>query len=120
MGERLHRKLNSKLGDELLNGEIFYTSKEAKIVIEGWRKHYNTIRSHSSLGYVPPPEVALSPAAQTRPPPPATRRYPDVGCWLGDKLRERAALTILIIGRYARRLFVLREHRAPSIYDRAE
>jgi transposase InsO family protein len=45
---------NSKLRDERLNGEIFYTLKEAKIVIEGWRKHYKTIRLHSSLGYVPP------------------------------------------------------------------
>ena len=37
---------NSKLRDELLNGEIFYTLKEAKIVIEAWRRHYNTIRPH--------------------------------------------------------------------------
>jgi putative transposase len=64
---------NSKLRDELLNGEIFYTLKEARIVIEGWRRHYNTIRPHSSLGYVPPaPEVVLWPAAPTRPAPPAT------------------------------------------------
>ena len=42
---------NSKLRDELLNGEIFYTLKEAKIVIEGWRRHYNTIRPHSTLRY---------------------------------------------------------------------
>lgn len=39
----------SKLRDELLNGEIFYTLKEAKIVIENWRCHYNTVRPHSSL-----------------------------------------------------------------------
>jgi transposase InsO family protein len=64
---------NSKLRDERLNGEIFYTLKEAKIVIEGWRKHYNTIRPHSWLGYIPPaPDVALRPAAQSRPAPPAT------------------------------------------------
>ena len=42
---------NGKLRDELLNGEIFYTLKEAKIVIESWRRHYNTVRPHSSLGY---------------------------------------------------------------------
>ncbi len=41
---------NSKLRDELLNGEIFYTSKEAQIITENWRQHYNTIRPHSSLG----------------------------------------------------------------------
>ena len=64
---------NSKLRDELLNGEIFYTLKEARIVIKGWRKHYNTIRPHSSLGYVPPaPGLVLWPAAPTRPAPPAT------------------------------------------------
>jgi putative transposase len=64
---------NSKLRDELLNGEIFYTLKEAQIVIESWRWHYNTIRPHSSLNYKPPaPEMVLWPAAQPRPAPPAT------------------------------------------------
>jgi transposase InsO family protein len=37
--------------DELLNGEIFYSLKEAKILIEQWRQHYNTVRQHSSLDY---------------------------------------------------------------------
>lgn len=64
---------NSKLRDELLNGEIFYTLKEAQIVIEGWRKHYNTQRPHSSLGYKPPaPEAIMWPAAQPGPASPAT------------------------------------------------
>jgi len=45
---------NGKLRDECLNGEIFYSLKEARVVIEGWRKHYNTVRPHSSLGYRPP------------------------------------------------------------------
>ena len=51
--------------DELLNGEIFYTLKEAEVLIEGWRKQYNRVRPHSSLGYRPPaPEaVLLQPAA---------------------------------------------------------
>jgi transposase InsO family protein len=63
---------NSKLRDELLKGEIFYTLKEAQIVIESWRQHYNTIRPHSSLGYKPPaPEAVLWPAAQPQPAPPA-------------------------------------------------
>ncbi|GJE35434.1 IS3 family transposase ISMex5 [Methylobacterium oxalidis] len=49
---------NARLRDELLNGEIFYTLKEAQVVIESWRCHYNTIRPHASLGYRPPaPEV---------------------------------------------------------------
>ncbi len=45
---------NSKLRDELLNGEVFYSLAEARIVIESWRQHYNTQRPHSSLGYRPP------------------------------------------------------------------
>ena len=45
---------NGKLRDELLNGEIFYTLREAKVLIERWRRHYNTIRPHGSLGYRPP------------------------------------------------------------------
>ena len=66
---------NAKLRDELLNGEIFYSLKEAKIIIEGWRRHYNTVRPHSSLGYRPPaPEVVLWPAAQPGPASPATPR----------------------------------------------
>ncbi len=52
---------NGKLRDELLNGEIFDTLMEAKIVIERWRKDYNTIRPHSSLGYVPPAPEAILP-----------------------------------------------------------
>lgn len=52
---------NGKLRDELLNGEIFYTLKEAQILIENWRQHYNTIRPHSSLGYVPPAPQAILP-----------------------------------------------------------
>lgn len=45
---------NGKLRDELLNGELFYSLKEAKVIIEMWRKDYNTIRPHSSLSYKPP------------------------------------------------------------------
>jgi putative transposase len=53
---------NSKLRDEHLNGEIFYTLKEAKILTEQWRRHYNTMRPHSSLGYQPPAPKTLLPA----------------------------------------------------------
>ena len=45
---------NGKLRDECLNGEIFYSLKEARVVIEMWRKHYNTKRPHSALGYRAP------------------------------------------------------------------
>jgi putative transposase len=50
---------NSKLRDECLNGEIFYSLKEAQSVIERWRVHYNTRRPHSSLGYRPPEPAAF-------------------------------------------------------------
>ena len=56
-----NESFNSKLRDEILNTEIFSTLKEAKVLIERWRHHYNTIRPHSSLGYRPPaPETILS------------------------------------------------------------
>src|ERR1700722_9511896 len=67
---------NSKLRDELLNGEVFCTLQEARIVIESWRQHYNTVRPHSSLGYRPPaPEAFISsrPAAQPQSAPPGAR-----------------------------------------------
>jgi transposase InsO family protein len=51
---------NARLRDELLDGEIFYSLAEARIVIESWRRHYNTERPHGSLGYKPPaPEVFI-------------------------------------------------------------
>ncbi len=54
---------NGKLRDELLNGEIFYTLREAQVIIEGWRLEYNTFRPHSSLGYRPPvPETVQWPS----------------------------------------------------------
>ena len=49
---------NVRMRDELLNREIFYSLKEAKVLIEMWRKHYNTIRPHSALGYRPPVPAA--------------------------------------------------------------
>jgi putative transposase len=56
---------NARLRDEFLNGEVFYTLQEAKILIEAWRRQYNTIRPHSSLGYKPPaPEVLMWPVPQ--------------------------------------------------------
>ena len=67
-----NESFNGKLRDELLNGEIFFTLEEARAVIEAWRRHYNQIRPHSSLGYRPPapearqlvrPEERLRPVA---------------------------------------------------------
>ena len=64
---------NARLRDELLDGELFYSLKEARIVIESWRRHYNTVRPHESLGYKPPapevfvPKIAARSAPQPRP-----------------------------------------------------
>ncbi len=56
-----NESFNGKLRDEHLNGEIFYTPKEAKVLIEQWRRHYNTIRPHRALGYRPPAPPAILP-----------------------------------------------------------
>ena len=65
---------NGKLRDELLNGEVFTTLKEAQVLIANWREHYNRYRPHSLLGYRPPaPEVWL-----VSPPLPAT---PNLTCF---------------------------------------
>ena len=54
---------NARLRDELLNGEIFYTLKEALVLIESWRRHYDAVRPHGSLGYRPPaPETIIVPS----------------------------------------------------------
>ena len=52
---------NARFRDELLNREIFYSLREAQIIIEGWRKHYNTKRPHSALGYRPPAPESIIP-----------------------------------------------------------
>ena len=74
---------NARLRDELLDGEIFYTLREAQVVIESWRRHFNTVRPHGSLGYKPPapevfvPAMTARTALQPRPaPPPALASRP--------------------------------------------
>ncbi len=57
---------NARFRDELLNGEIFYSLKEAQIVIEQWRQHYNTKRPHSALGYRPPAPESTIPMEEKR------------------------------------------------------
>jgi len=56
-----NESFNGKLRDELLNGEIFYNLQEAKVLIERWRRHYNEVRPHSSLGYKPPAPKTILP-----------------------------------------------------------
>ena len=60
---------NGKMRDELLNREVLYTLTEAQVLIDRWRKEYNTTRPHSSLDYRPPaPQSWLlnTPASQLR------------------------------------------------------
>ena len=59
-----NESFNGKLRDELLNMEIFDTLFEAKILIERWRREYNQVRPHSSLGYRPPALEAVCPDIQ--------------------------------------------------------
>jgi transposase InsO family protein len=54
-------RFNGKLRDELLNREIFYSLKEAQVLVEMWRRERDTIRPHSSLGYRPPAPEAVMP-----------------------------------------------------------
>lgn len=52
---------NARFRNELLDGEIFHTLREAQILIERWRRHYNTVRPHSALGYRPPAPESIVP-----------------------------------------------------------
>jgi putative transposase len=76
---------NARLRDELLNGEIFYSLREAQIVIESWRRHYNAVRPHASLGYKPPapevfvPALAAWPPARAMPAPSSTQHLAEGG-----------------------------------------
>jgi transposase InsO family protein len=61
---------NARLRDELLNGGIFSSLAEARVIIEAWRRHINTVRPHPSLGYrAPAPEAFVPALAGTWPAP---------------------------------------------------
>ncbi len=62
--------LNGRFRDEFLNGELFYTLWEAKVLIERWRKEYNPFRPHSSLNYRPPAPETIQPMPLIAPPKP--------------------------------------------------
>ncbi len=89
---------NGKLRDELLDREIFYTLWEAKVLIECWREHYNRVRPHSSLGYLPPaPEaIAFEALAAGCAPPAADLAFggcrTNVGSGIMDRGRSRVTL----------------------------
>jgi putative transposase len=57
-----NESFNGKLRDELLNLEVFTSLWEAKVLVEAWRRKYNEVRPHSSLGYRPPAPEAIQPA----------------------------------------------------------
>ncbi len=57
---------NARLRDELLNGEIFFTLEEVRIITGQWREHYNKVRPHSALGYRPPAPEAIHAAAPSQ------------------------------------------------------
>jgi putative transposase len=61
---RYCESFNARFRDELLNGEVFYSLREAKLIIEQWRRHYNTVRPHSALGYRPPAPETIIPMDQ--------------------------------------------------------
>ena len=56
-----NESFNGKLRDQFLDGEIFYTLQEARVLLENWRQHYNHVRPHSALGYRPPAPMAWAP-----------------------------------------------------------
>lgn len=58
---------NGKLRDELLNGELFTSLWEARVVLKMWRREYNQVRPHSALGYRPPAPEAVMPRPSTAP-----------------------------------------------------
>lgn len=62
LGERHVESFNASLRDELLKGEILYSLSEAQIVVESWRRNYDTIRPHASLDYKPPAPKVFVPA----------------------------------------------------------
>ena len=69
---------NARLRDELLDGEVFYTLAEARIVVESWRRHYNTVRPHSSLGYRPPAPEVFMPTFASSPKPRSLAQRPTI------------------------------------------
>ena len=79
-GNGYGESFNSKNRDELLNSEIVYSLTEAKVIIEAWRRYYNTERPHSSLGYKPPAPEAIAwpskPAGSLPPPAQAIAEKP--------------------------------------------
>ena len=71
-GGAVDRRHRADLRDELLRAEVFGSLREAQVLIEQWRRHYNTARPHSSLGYRPPAPEVVTPALPMPPPRPGS------------------------------------------------
>lgn len=56
---------NARFRDEVLNGEVLYSLREAQILIERWRHHYNPVMPHSALGYRPLAPETFGPTDQS-------------------------------------------------------
>jgi transposase InsO family protein len=67
-----NESFNGKLRDKLLNREIFFAIREAKVLIEQWRLYHNTIRPHSAWSYRPPAPQTIGPVW---PPQPTLAQY---------------------------------------------
>jgi Integrase core domain len=103
-------ELQRCLRDDLLNGEIFYSLQEAKIIIGSWRRHHNVVRPHASLAYRPPesevfvPAFAACPASLRRPVPLAKVKVRVLWVWRtticsrAAKKQRRLDVAILPIG----------------------
>ena len=78
-----NESFNGTLRNELLKREIFHSLEEAKVLIEQWRREYNTHRPHSSLGYRPPAPEAIRPDPKLLNPTSAswTTPQPKGGAW---------------------------------------
>ena len=78
-----NESFNGKLRDELLNGEIFYSLAQAAVLVEQWRREYNTVRPHSTCGGFPPAPEAIKPSPwflDARPSRPSTGAGTNIGC----------------------------------------
>ncbi len=67
---------HGKLRDELLRAEVFNTLREAQGLIEPWKRHHNTARPHSALGYRPPAPEVVPEVVMPLPPRPPPRPGP--------------------------------------------
>ena len=97
-----NESFNGKLRDELLNGEIFYSLAEAAVLVEQWRREYNTVRPHSACGGLPPAPEAIKPSPlvpeDARPSPPSTGAGTNIGCGtaLGGRSMHAYSLPLVI------------------------